>query len=160
MIRKKLVNFLELFNKPDLRQHGSRARRSTLSQLLQYQDDILKALYDDKNLDSVYIDFAKAYDKVDHGILLPKIKAIGITRKIGRWIMNFLTGREQEVLVRGRTSRIFLLVSGVPQGSVLGPLLFLIFIGDISEGVSAVILHPPSQDSLYNSLKILPRIKT
>ena len=88
----------------------------------------------------MYLDFAKAYDKVDHGILRHKIKSMGISGRVGIWIMNFLTGRDQEVMVRGRKSRIFLLVSGVPQGSVLGPLLFLIFIGDISEGVSAVIL--------------------
>ena len=139
-IRVKLVNFLELFNKLDPRQHGSRAHISTLSQLLQYQDDILKALENDKNMDSVYLDFAKAYDKVDHGILLHKLKRIGISGRIGRWIMNFLTEREQEVMVKGRKSSKFLLISGVPQGSVLGPLLFLIFIGEIYEGVSAIIL--------------------
>ena len=66
--------------------------------------------------------------------------------------MNFLTGREQEVLVRGRTSRIFLLVSGVQQGSVLGPLLFLIFIGDISEGVSAVILVYVNDSKVYKAI--------
>ena len=140
VIRIKLVNFLDFFNKLDPRQHGSGARRSTLSQLLQYQDDILKALENNENIDSVYLDFAKAYDKVDHGILLHKLKKIGISGRIGRWLLNFLSDREQEVMVRGRKSRTFLLISGVPQGSVLGPLLFLIFIGDISEGVSAVIL--------------------
>ena len=140
MIRVKLVNFLEFFNKLDPRQHRSRAHRSTLSQLLQYQDDIIKALENEKNIDSVYLDFAKAYNKVDHGILLQKIKSMGISGRVSIWIMNFLTGRDQEVMVRGRKSRIFLLVSGVPQGSVLGTFLFLIFIGDISKGVSAVIL--------------------
>ena len=140
VIRVKLVNFLELGNKLDPRQHGSRAHRSTLSQLLEYQDDILKSLEDDDNLDSVYLDFSRAYDKVDHGILLHKMKKMGITGMIGRWIMNFLSGREQEVMVKGRKSQVFFLISGVPQGSVIGPLLFLIFIGDISEGVSAVIL--------------------
>ena len=160
VIRKKLVNFLELFNKLDPRQHGSRARRSTLSQLLQYQDDILNALEKDDNLDSVYLDFAKAYDKVDHGILLHKIKSIGITGRIGRWIMNFLTGREQEVLVRGKKSKIFLLVSGVPQGSVLGPLLFLIFIGDISKGVSATILIYVDDSKVYKMIKSQEDVET
>jgi hypothetical protein len=153
VIRLKLVNFLEYFNKLDPRQHGSRAKRSTLSQLLQYQDDIIKALENEDNLDSVYLDFAKAYDKVDHGILLHKLKKMGITGRIGRWILNFLTGRQQEVMVRGRKSSIFLLVSGVPQGSVLGPLLFLIFIGDISEGVSAVILIYVDDSKVHKNVK-------
>ena len=107
---------------------GSRAKRSTLSQLLQYQDDIKKALENEDNLDSVYLDFAKAYAKVDRGILLHKLKKMGITGRIGRWILNFLTGRQQKVMMRGRKSSIFLLVSRVPQGSVLGPLLFLILL--------------------------------
>ena len=77
---------------------------------------------------------------MDHGILLHKLKALGISGHVGRWFMNFLTGRLQEVLVKGRKSKVFILVSGVPQGSVLGPILFLIFIGDISEGVEATIL--------------------
>ena len=140
VIRRNIVIFLEAGNKLDPKQHGSRAQRSTLSQLLQHQDEILKALESGENIDCVYLDFAKAYDKVDHGILLHKLKALGISGHIGRWLMNFLTGRLQEVLVKGRKSQVFILVSGVPQGSVLGPILFLIFIGDISAGVVATIL--------------------
>ena len=135
-----MVNFLEFHGKLDPRQHGSRSGRSTLSQLLQHQDEILQALENGENIDSIYLDFSKAYDKVDHGILLHKLRNLGISGKLGRWIMSFLTGRRQEVLVRGHKSRSSILISGVPQGSVLGPLLFLIFIGDISEGVSAVTL--------------------
>ena len=135
-----LVKFLQLLNKLDPRQHGSRARRNTLSHLLQYQDSILEALENEDNLDSVYLDFAKASNKVDHGILLHTIKMIEITGKIGRWVLNFLTGKEQKVLLRSRKSQMFLLVLGVHQGSVLCPLLFLIFIRDISEGLSAIVL--------------------
>ena len=62
---------------------------------------------------------------------------MGITGKIGRWIMNFLLGRGQQVMIKGHKSRRSIQLSGVPQGSVIGPLLFLIFIGDISNGVTA-----------------------
>ena len=61
-----------------------------MSQLLQHQDEILSSLEEGANLDSIYLDFSKAYDKVDHGILLHKLKAMGISGKVGRWIMVFL----------------------------------------------------------------------
>ena len=140
VLRLALVGHLEHSLMMDPRQHGSRAGRSTLSQLLQHQDEILTALENGANLDCIYLDFSKAYDKVDHGILLLKLKRAGITGNIGRWIMNFLVGRRQQVLVRGQKSKISPLVSGVPQGSVLGPLLFLLFIGDIADEVSASTL--------------------
>ena len=140
VLRTCMVNFMEVNGKLDPRQHGSRSGHSTLSQLLQHQDEILQALENGDNIDSVYLDFSKAYDKVDHGILIHKLRKLGITGKLGRWILGFLSGRRQEVLVRGHKSRSSILISGVPQGSVLGPLLFLIFIGDISEGVTASTL--------------------
>ena len=91
------------------------------------------------NVDAIYLDFLKAFDKVDIGILLRKAKALGISGKLGRWIHAFLTGRQQVVIVNGRKSQESAVLSGVPQGTVLGPLLFLIYISDISEGVKANI---------------------
>ena len=140
VIRASMVNYLELHGKLDPRQHGSRAGRSTLSQLLIHQDEILKALEEGANIDTIYLDFAKAYDKVDLGILLHKMKSLGISGKIGVWIHNFLLGRKQQVLLKGKKSKQEEMKSGVPQGSVLGPLMFLIYIGDISEGVTSSIL--------------------
>ena len=140
VLRRALVGYLELYNKLDPQQHGSRAGRSTLSQLLQHQDEILSALEEGANLDCIYLDFSKAYNKVDHGILLHKLKAMGISGKVGRWIMNFLLDRRQQIIVNGSKSSISFLRSGVPQGSVLGPMLFLLFIGDISKDVSASTL--------------------
>ena len=97
VFRKALVGYLELYNKLDPQQHGSRTGRSTLSQLLQHQDEILSGLEEGANLDFIYLDFSKAYDKVDHGILLHKLKDMGISGRIGRWIRNFLLPRKQQV---------------------------------------------------------------
>ena len=84
------------------------------------------------NVDVIYLDFEKAFDKVDHGVFLNKLKKIGINGKVGVYIHNFLSNRQQCVTVNGTTSSEAQVRSGVPKGSVLGPLLFLIHISEIN----------------------------
>ena len=102
------------------KQHGFRSVRSCLSQLLEHHNKILEELEKSNNVDVIYLDFAKAFDKVDHGILLNKLKKIGINGKIGVRIHNFVSNRQQCVAVNGTTSSEAQVRSGVPQGSVLG----------------------------------------
>ena len=125
------------------KQHGFRSGRSCLSELLEHHNKILEELEKSINVDVIYLDFAKAFDKVNHGILLNKLKKIGINCKIGVWIHNFLSNRQQCVAVNGTTSSEAQVRSGVPQGSVLGPLLFLIHISDINYEIadSTVMLY-------------------
>ena len=95
---------------------------SCLSQLLDHFDLLLEILQSNSNADVVYLDFRKAFDVVDHHILLRKLKKLGITGKIGKWIHQFLNDRSQYVNVAGSKSKTEPVIIGVPQGSVLGPL--------------------------------------
>ena len=97
---------------------------------------MLKELDKLNNVDVIYLDFAKAFDKVDHGIVLNKFKNIGINGKITVWIQNLLSNRQQCVAVNGTTSTEAQVRIGVPQGSVLGPLLFLIHLSNINYEMS------------------------
>ena len=89
------------------------------------------------SVDMVYLDFSKAFDKVDHGILSHKVRTVGITGNIGIWLFHFLTDRSHFVRLPGSISEDHPVLSGVPQGTVLDPLLFLIMISDIDKDVSA-----------------------
>ena len=116
-------------------------------------DNIMHMLDSDSSVDMVYLDFSKAFDKVDHGILLHKLRALGITGNIGIWLFHFLTDRSHFVQLPGGISKDHPVLSGVPQGTVLGPFLFLIMISDIDKDVSASKLVSFADDTrLYSGV--------
>ena len=138
VLRKVLVSHLEKHGHLPDSQHGFRGFRSTLTQLLCYWDTLLADMELGKGVDVIYTDFSKAFDKVETGVLLHELKECGVVGKVGCWISAFLDphSRKQAVAVDGRISQLEPVISGVPQGTVLGPVLFLVHIRNISQGLS------------------------
>ena len=163
VVRNHIATFMEensLFN-PN--QHGFRKGHSCLSELLDHYDNILDLLNENNHIDVIYLDFAKAFDKVDFGVVLRKIKKLGIDDQTFNWISSFLINRTQRVLVNGKSSDTKPVISEVPQGSVLGPLIFLILLGDIDENVTESKVRSFADDTRImkgiKTLKILPSFK-
>ena len=147
IVRNCIVKYLDenqLFNDT---QHGFRHGRSCLSQLLAHFEEILTKLEASENVDIIYLDFSKAFDKVDHSIILEKLRLMGIGGNLLNWIESFLKDRFQSVMVNGFLSKPVKVKSGVPQGSVLGPLLFLILISDIDKDVLHSFLSSFADDT-------------
>ena len=135
-------------------QHGFRARRSCETQLFfTLAHELLSSLDVGCQHDLIILDLSKAFDRVPHERLLKKLDHYGIRDSTHGWIKAFLSNRTQQVIVEGATSDTVPVISGVPQGTVIGPLLFLIFINDLPNCVQSRIRLFADDCILYRKIR-------
>ena len=153
IIRDTLSNYLSDNNLLSPNQHGFIPRRSCCTQLLHALNNWTLSLDEHLSTDVVYFDFSKAFDSVPHTRLLLKLQAYGINGQLLNWFKNFLTGRRQCVKINSVLSSWSQVSSGVPQGSVLGPLMFALYINDLPSLVSSQLLMFADDIKLYRCIR-------
>ena len=151
IIKDKMTKFLEENNLLSDLQYGFRQKRSCVTQLLSVLNKITKYIEDGETLDMIYLDFKKAFDSVPHKRLLLKLESYGIRGKLLTWIDSFLSNRKQKVKVGEELSEEVDVLSGIPQGSVLGPLLFVLFINDLPNNIKSECFMFADDTKLFNS---------
>ena len=151
LIRDSMVNYLDIHKLIAKEQHGFVKGRSCLTNLLETLDDSTNSLDEGEGLDMIYLDYSKAFDSVGHKRLIHKIKSYGFGDVFINWITDFLANRKQRVFLRGHLSEQKDVLSGVPQGSVLGPLLFILFVNDLPDIVNGKVKMYADDTRLYDN---------
>lgn len=147
LVHKRMIKFLNRNNIIYNRQFGFRRKHSTVHGLVTLTEDIKKSIDEGKLTCGVFIDLQKAFDTVDHEILLKKLETYGFRGLANNWFSSYLSNRKQYVHVSGEESDYREIKHGVPQGSVLGPILFLLYINDLSNALVYCLIYNFADDT-------------
>ena len=153
IIKSPMYNHLVKYNLITSKQHGLRKHVSCTTQLLSLVHNLCQAIYPKGQTGIIFLHFSKAFDKVSHRKLLQKLSSYGFRGQSNSWIRNFLSSRTQTVLMDSERSTPCEVLSGVPQGTVLGPILFLININDIVDGLKSNINLFADDCALYRRIE-------
>jgi len=149
IIHKHVLNFFISNNCITPLQSGFIKNDSTTNQLVSIYHTFCQALDEGKEVRAIFCDISKAFDRVWHRGLIHKFKVNGLSGVLLNWFQDYLSGRSQRVVLSGTYSEVLPICSGVPQGSILGPLLFLVYINDIVEDINSTIRLFADDTSLY-----------
>ena len=154
IIRDELVDHMNRNNLFCIEQHGFIKGKSCVTQLLEFMEDTTEAIDQGREVDVIYLDYSKAFDKVPHKRLLTKISEYGIKGNSRNWIGDFLRNRKKRVMVNGISSEWRNITSGIPQGSVLGPILFLI-LNNMPKVIQCLVKLFADDAKLYQIIKCI-----
>ena len=152
IIYHSIIQHLNSFNVLIENQHGFRSQHSSVTQLISLLEDLSYFMDHHQQTDVILLEFAKAFHSVPHQSLLVKLRYDGITNNICRWISTWLTQRSQQVVLDHASSDSVSVQCGVPQGTVLGPLMFLLYNNEITENISSPLQLFADDCILYRTI--------